>query len=139
MPATPRRFPMTNVDKAWLEMDSATNLMIINGVMLFKDQLDFEVLKRTLAERFVGKYERFRQRVVTGPGGQLYWEDDPRRSRPRAPLCAALSGQHSDAANGRKRHRQRAARPQQAAVALFAYRERGGWLCHHSAYASLHR
>ena len=77
MPVTPLRFPMTNVDKAWLEMDSATNLMIINGVMLFQDQLDFEVLKQTLAERFVGKYERFRQRVVAGPGGQLYWEDDP--------------------------------------------------------------
>jgi WS/DGAT/MGAT family acyltransferase len=68
---------MTNVDKAWLEMDSATNLMIINGVMLFDEKLDFEDLKAILAERFVAKYERFRQRVVVGSGGRLYWEDDP--------------------------------------------------------------
>jgi WS/DGAT/MGAT family acyltransferase len=68
---------MNNVDKAWLEMDSATNLMIINGVMLFEETLDFEELKAILAERFVAKYDRFRQRVVVGSGGRLYWEDDP--------------------------------------------------------------
>lgn len=77
MTAKPKRVPMSNVDKAWLEMDSATNLMIINGVMLFDDVLDFEELKSILAERFVAKYERFRQRIVEGPGGRLYWEDDP--------------------------------------------------------------
>lgn len=77
MTAKPRRVPMSNVDKAWLEMDSATNLMIINGVMLFEDRLDFEELKAILAERFVAKYERFRQRVVMGSSGRLYWEDDP--------------------------------------------------------------
>ena len=77
MTAKPRRVPMSNVDKAWLEMDSATNLMIINGVMLFDDVLDFEELKGILAERFVAKYERFHQRIVVGSGGRLYWEDDP--------------------------------------------------------------
>jgi hypothetical protein len=68
---------MSNVDKAWLEMDGATNLMIINGVLLFEDTIDFEELKDILAERFVAKYERFRQRIVVGSGGRLYWEDDP--------------------------------------------------------------
>lgn len=77
MPAALKRVPMRNVDKAWLEMDSATNLMIINGVMLFEEKLDFEQLKAILADRFVNKYERFHQRVVSGPGGRLYWEDDP--------------------------------------------------------------
>ncbi len=77
MTAKPRRVPMSNVDKAWLEMDGATNLMIINGVMLFEDTIDFEELKDILAERFVAKYERFRQRIVVGSGGRLYWEDDP--------------------------------------------------------------
>ncbi len=77
MTAKTRRVPMSNVDKAWLEMDSATNLMIINGVMLFDAVLDFEELKSVLAERFVAKYERFHQRIVEGPGGRLYWEDDP--------------------------------------------------------------
>jgi diacylglycerol O-acyltransferase len=77
MTAKPRRVPMSNVDKAWLEMDGATNLMIINGVMLFEEKIEFEDLKAILAERFVAKYERFRQRVVMGSGGRLYWEDDP--------------------------------------------------------------
>lgn len=77
MATKPRRVQMSNVDKAWLEMDSATNLMIINGVMLFDDVLDFEDLKTILAERFVAKYERFHQRVVMGSGGRLFWEDDP--------------------------------------------------------------
>ena len=73
----PRRVRMSNVDKAWLEMDSATNLMVINGVMFFEEQLDFENLKTILEERFVARYERFRQRIVVGPRGHLYWEDDP--------------------------------------------------------------
>lgn len=77
MTQKPRRVPMSNVDKAWLEMDSATNLMIINGVMLFEEKIDFEELKDILAERFVAKYDRFRQRVVVASGGRLYWEDDP--------------------------------------------------------------
>ena len=34
-------------------------------------------MKAILAERFVAKYERFRQRIVEGSGGRLYWEDDP--------------------------------------------------------------
>lgn len=75
--AHPRRVPMSSVDKAWLEMDSATNLMIINGVMFFEENLNFENLKTILEERFVSRYERFRQRIVEGPGGRLYWEDDP--------------------------------------------------------------
>ena len=73
----PRRVPMSNVDKAWLEMDSATNLMVINGVMIFEEKLDFENLKTILEERFVARYDRFRQRIAVGPGGRLYWEDDP--------------------------------------------------------------
>ena len=73
----PRRVQMSNVDKAWLEMDSATNLMVINGVMIFEEKLDFENLKTILEERFVARYDRFRQRIAVGPGGRLYWEDDP--------------------------------------------------------------
>ena len=72
----PRRVLMSNVDKAWLEMDSATNLMIINGVLFFDSKIDFETLKQILLERFVARYARFRQRVVA-QGGRLYWEDDP--------------------------------------------------------------
>ncbi len=77
MTAKPRRVPMSNVDKAWLEMDSSTNLMIINGVLLFEETLDFEDLKTALAERFVAKYERFHQRVVGSASSGFFWEDDP--------------------------------------------------------------
>ena len=59
MTAKPRRVPMSNVDKAWLEMDSATNLMIINGVMLFDDVLDFEELKERPCRTFCRKVRTF--------------------------------------------------------------------------------
>lgn len=71
------RAPMSSVDKAWFEMDSDTNLMIINGLMWFDGKLDYELLTKVLEHRFIRRYERFRQRVVTGIDGRLYWEIDP--------------------------------------------------------------
>jgi WS/DGAT/MGAT family acyltransferase len=70
---------MTNVDAAWLRMDQPTNLMIINGVMLFDKPLAFDCVQRVLEERLVGRFARFRQRVVEWPSGsrRIYWEDDP--------------------------------------------------------------
>jgi WS/DGAT/MGAT family acyltransferase len=77
--AQPHRIAMSNVDKAWLEMDSPTNLMIINGVMLFDEVLDFESFKSIVETRLVQRFRRFRQRIVDMPSnpGRLYWEDDP--------------------------------------------------------------
>lgn len=77
--ASTRRVPMSNVDKAWLEMDTPTNLMIINGVMLFDEVFEFEQFRTLIEERLVARFSRFRQRIVesTSPGGGLYWEDDP--------------------------------------------------------------
>lgn len=72
-----KRTPMSSVDKAWFEMDSATNLMIINGLMWFDGKVDFELFTHILENRFIERYERFRQRVVTGADGRLYWEQDP--------------------------------------------------------------
>lgn len=72
-----KRTPMSSVDKAWFEMDSATNLMIINGLMWFDGKVDFELFTQILENRFIERYERFRQRVVTGADGRLYWEQDP--------------------------------------------------------------
>ena len=37
--------PMSNVDAAWLHMESPTNLMLISGVMAFDEKLDFGELK----------------------------------------------------------------------------------------------
>lgn len=77
MPGTTKRTPMSSVDKAWFEMDSATNLMIINGLMWFEGKVDFELFTHILENRFIERYERFRQRIVTGSDGRLYWEQDP--------------------------------------------------------------
>ncbi len=64
---------MSSVDTAWLRMDRATNLMLIVGVMIFEDSIDFERLKKVIGERFC-TYRRFRQRAVVGAMG-AYWED----------------------------------------------------------------
>ena len=70
--------PMSNVDAAWLHMESPTNLMLITGVMSFYKKLDFSELKELIEDRFL-PYERFRQKVVlsTVPGVGPRWVDDP--------------------------------------------------------------
>jgi WS/DGAT/MGAT family acyltransferase len=71
------REPMRNVDKAWLDMDTPTNLMIINGVMLFDAPIDYTRFCTVLEERLVRPFRRFRQRIVNRPGpGGLAWELD---------------------------------------------------------------
>lgn len=70
---------MPSADAAWLRMDRPTNLMIINGVLLFDEPLDWALVREIVRERFVERYPRFRQRVVRsgGPRGGAFWEDDP--------------------------------------------------------------
>lgn len=78
MSSYPPREQMRNVDKAWLDMDSPTNLMIINGLMLFDAPIDYDRFYSTLEERLVRPYQRFRQRIVERPGpGGVAWEVDP--------------------------------------------------------------
>jgi WS/DGAT/MGAT family acyltransferase len=69
---------MRSVDTAWLRMDDPTNLMIINGVMMFRTALDLEQVRATVLARML-RYRRFRQRVVEPPlaVGTPVWEDDP--------------------------------------------------------------
>ena len=71
-----KRVPMSNVDKAWLGMDTPVNLMMINGVLLFDEVIDFERFAHLVRERLVGRYARFRQRVAQ-ENGRYFWEDDP--------------------------------------------------------------
>jgi WS/DGAT/MGAT family acyltransferase len=60
-------------------MDRPTNLMVINSVLLFDEQVDWERLTDVVRRRLVGRYPRFHQRVlesrvaVDGP----HWEEDP--------------------------------------------------------------
>ncbi len=79
MSATRNRQLIDSVDKAWLEMDRETNLMIINGAMLFDGPIDYAIVRDMFENQMVGSFPRFRQRVVGfSPGsGRAFWEDDP--------------------------------------------------------------
>ncbi len=61
----PRSEQMDGVDHAWLQMESPTNLMVINAVLRFDEPLDLARLKRVLLHRLC-RYDRFRQRVREG-------------------------------------------------------------------------
>ncbi len=66
-------------DAIWLQ-DSATNLMVINAIIV-TDQLDLHTLRATFQRRiFEGpeshRFERLRCRI-TGSGHRQYWERDP--------------------------------------------------------------
>jgi WS/DGAT/MGAT family acyltransferase len=67
---------MSPVDTAWLRMDRPTNLMMIVGVMVFKQRMDFKRLRNTIEARLVGRYRRFRQCAVEEVTG-AWWQDDP--------------------------------------------------------------
>ena len=72
----PQRERMSPVDTAWLRMDRPTNLMMIVGVMVFKQRMDFKRLRNTIEARLVGRYRRFRQCAVEEVAG-AWWQDDP--------------------------------------------------------------
>lgn len=65
---------MSGVDTAWLRMEHPTNLMMIVGIMVFKEKLDFKKLQTTIEQRFLS-YPRFKQKAVQDPTG-AWWEDD---------------------------------------------------------------
>lgn len=65
---------VSGVDTAWLRMDRRTNLMMIVGVLMFEDRMDFERLRAVLEERWL-HYDRFKQRVVKIAASH-YWETD---------------------------------------------------------------
>ncbi len=72
------RQPMSSVDAAWLHMEKPTNLMMINGFFLFDGEVEFERFKATIENRLVGRFSRFRKRVVES--GLIlrspHWETD---------------------------------------------------------------
>ena len=65
---------MSGVDTAWLRMEHPTNLMMIVGIMVFREKLDFKKLQTTLEQRFLA-YPRFMQKAVQDPTG-AWWDDD---------------------------------------------------------------
>jgi WS/DGAT/MGAT family acyltransferase len=69
--------PLTAVDAAWLRMEDPTNLMMVSGIITFKEMIDFDHLKAVVEHRLLA-FDRFRMRVVQSrlPLGQAYWETD---------------------------------------------------------------
>ncbi len=69
--------PLSNVDAAWLGMEDPTNLMMVTGILTFKEVVELEVIKEVLRKRFL-KFDRFTQRIVQNrlPLAAPYWEDD---------------------------------------------------------------
>lgn len=66
---------MASVDTAWLRMEHSTNLMMINGLMMFKERIDLTALRQILAERLIS-HDRFRQ-IAADPLGSPRWVPDP--------------------------------------------------------------
>lgn len=66
--------PLSPVDHAWLRMDEPTNLMMINGVLVLGEPVDFARLRSVFAQR-LAVLPRFRQKVVVD-GGRPHWEED---------------------------------------------------------------
>jgi len=72
------REPLSGVDAAMLELETPSNLTVINAVMILAERISFNDLKALVQNRLV-PIRRFRQRVVpsVGPLSHLFWEDDP--------------------------------------------------------------
>ncbi|KZZ34873.1 wax ester/triacylglycerol synthase domain-containing protein, partial [Oleiphilus sp. HI0086] len=66
--------PLTGADTAWLRMDSPTNLMIINA-MLITESMAFDDFRNTIINRFL-RFPRFTSCPVFKTG-QYYWQEDP--------------------------------------------------------------
>lgn len=84
MPATSHSSPgspgstlrsLSGPDSFWLRMDHPTNLMMINGVMLFDELLDYDRL-RSVVEQRVLPIPRFRERVALEGGSGPRWLPD---------------------------------------------------------------
>jgi WS/DGAT/MGAT family acyltransferase len=66
--------PLNGVDIAWLRMDTPTNLMIINA-MIITETMDYQYFRNTIQNRFL-YFPRFSTRP-TLDGGEYVWEPDP--------------------------------------------------------------
>src|SRR5437868_5264823 len=74
MTATARE-RISAVDTAWLRMDRPSNLMMICGVLIFRERLSFARLKEVVGQRFL-VFQRFAQHPVETATAS-FWETDP--------------------------------------------------------------
>jgi WS/DGAT/MGAT family acyltransferase len=87
---------MSSVDTAWLRMDRPTNRMVIVGVLLFDQPVDYQRLKATFEARFT-RFDRFRCRPVEDMTG-AWWEEAPRFDLAKHVRRARLPGKGGPAA-----------------------------------------
>ena len=63
--------PIAASDLTWLNMDEPTNLMVVNGLMWFDQEPDWEAVREVLRSRLVDGYPVMGRRPLrgsTGPG-----------------------------------------------------------------------
>ncbi len=70
---------MSNVDAAWLGMDSPENLMMVTGVLRLDEELDRARLLEVIGHRLLAAYPKFSMRPLPSgtPFEQPVWTDDP--------------------------------------------------------------
>jgi len=85
-----KREKISAVDTAWLRMDRPQNLMMICGVLIFRERLDIRRLRKVIAERFL-VFRRFGQRAVETPA-MSYWQADEAFDITRHVVLTSLPG-----------------------------------------------
>lgn len=90
MAARFRHDKISAVDTAWLRMDRPHNLMMICGVLMFSERVEFARLRQVIDERLL-VFRRFRQRAVKLPGFSV-WETDREFDLDRHVVPIALPG-----------------------------------------------
>jgi diacylglycerol O-acyltransferase len=70
---------MSNVDAAWLGMDSPDNLMMVTAVLHLDEPVDRERLAEVLGHRLVARFPKFSMRPLPSgsPFEQPVWTEDP--------------------------------------------------------------
>ena len=85
-----RRERLSAVDTAWLRMDRPANLMMICGVLIFRERLAPAKVRKVLEKRFLA-FKRFMDRPVESAGTN-YWEAAPDFSIDDHLVVATLPG-----------------------------------------------
>lgn len=68
--------PMSAQDALWLTMDRPNNLMVIDGVMIFDAEPEWDALLAAIHERVIDRFPVFRSRARLGDDGWV-WQADP--------------------------------------------------------------
>lgn len=67
---------ITVQDALWLNMDRPNNLMIIDSVMWFVQEPDWQAVRKVISERMIARYPVFSSKAVKRKDGQFWVSDD---------------------------------------------------------------